>query len=68
MPQAGQPWKKRYKIMGDKSPKSNQKKNSQKQAVASSASQKKAQAVAAKIASLKNAARSGVSKRSFDGP
>lgn len=39
--------------MGDKSPKSNQKKTSQKQAVAKSANQKKTQAVAAKAASAK---------------
>jgi hypothetical protein len=45
--------KKRYKIMGDRSPKSNQKKSSQKQSKASSASSQKAQAVAAKQASGK---------------
>jgi hypothetical protein len=39
--------------MGDKSPKSNQKKASQKQAVANSADQKKKQAIAAKQAALK---------------
>jgi len=39
--------------MGDRSPKSNQKKNSQKQALASSASQKKAEAVAVKQAAGK---------------
>jgi hypothetical protein len=39
--------------MGDKSPKSNQKKNTQKQAKVSSESQKKAQAAAAKTANLK---------------
>jgi hypothetical protein len=45
--------KKRNKIMGDRSPKSNQKKSSQKTALASSASSKKAQAVAAKQAAGK---------------
>jgi hypothetical protein len=40
--------------MGDKSPKSNQKKNSQKQAVANSADQKKKQAIASKQAAAKN--------------
>ena len=40
-------------IMGDKSPKSNQKKSSQKQAVANSANQKKNQAIAAKSAAAK---------------
>jgi hypothetical protein len=44
---------KRNKIMGDRSPKSNQKKSSQKQAKASSASQKRAQASAAKQAAGK---------------
>lgn len=39
--------------MGDKSPKSNQKKNSQKQAKVSSENNKKAQAVAAKAALIK---------------
>ena len=39
--------------MGDKSPKSNQKKTSQKQAMASSADQKKKQAEAAKLAPAK---------------
>jgi hypothetical protein len=39
--------------MGDKSPKSNQKKSSQKQAVANSANQKKNQAIAAKSALAK---------------
>jgi len=53
MPQASQPWKKRIKIMGDKSPKSNQKKNSQKQALATSADQKKRQAIADKAAAFK---------------
>lgn len=40
-------------IMGDKSPKSNQKKTSQKQAIANSADQKKKAAIAAKSASAK---------------
>jgi hypothetical protein len=39
--------------MGDKSPKSNQKKSSQKEAQISSANQKKTQAVAAKQAAPK---------------
>ncbi len=39
--------------MGDKSPKSNQKKTSQKQAIANSADQKKKAAIAAKSASAK---------------
>jgi hypothetical protein len=43
----------RKKIMGDKSPKSNQKKSSQKDAKASSANQKKNAAVAAKSAAGK---------------
>jgi hypothetical protein len=42
------------KIMGDKSPKSNQKKSSQKQAKASGAEQQKKQAVAAKQTAGKN--------------
>lgn len=41
------------KIMGDRSPKSNQKKSSQKQAKASSAEQKKKQVVADKQAAGK---------------
>jgi hypothetical protein len=41
-------------IMGDKSPKANQKKNNQKSAVANSANQKKNQAIAAKQAAGKN--------------
>jgi hypothetical protein len=40
--------KKRNNIMGDRSPKSNQKKSSQKQAKANNASHSKAQAIAAK--------------------
>ena len=43
----------KIKVMGDKSPKSNQKKSSQKQAKASSASQMKSAAVAAKQAAGK---------------
>jgi hypothetical protein len=53
MPSASQHQKRNEIIMGDRSPKSNQKKNSQKQALASSASHKKAEAVAAKQASGK---------------
>ena len=53
MPQVSQPQKKDKNIMGDKSPKSNQKKSSQKQAVANSANQKKNQAIAAKSAAAK---------------
>jgi hypothetical protein len=53
MPQAGQPWKKSKKIMGDKSPKSKQKQNSQKQAASTSANQKKKQAIADKSAAGK---------------
>jgi hypothetical protein len=49
MPQVNQPAEK-IKVMGDKSPKSNQKKSSQKRAKASSADQKKKQAVADKQA------------------
>jgi len=49
MASASQPQRKeKNKIMGDRSPKSNQKMSSQKQAKASSASHKQAQAVAAK--------------------
>jgi hypothetical protein len=44
---------KQLKHMGDKSPKSNQKKSSQKHAKTSSANQKKSQAVAAKQAAGK---------------
>ncbi len=50
MPQVNQPQKK-DKIMGDRSPKSNQKKSSQKNAATNSANQKKSQAIAAKQAS-----------------
>lgn len=52
MPQVSQPQKK-IKVMGDKSPKSNQKKSSQKQAKVSSADQKKKQAAADKSAASK---------------
>ena len=45
---------KKIKIMGDRSPKSNQKKSTQKQSKADSAEQKKKQAVAAKSAAAKN--------------
>ena len=41
------------KIMGDKSPKSNQKKSTQKQAQANRADQKKKQAIAAKQTAVK---------------
>jgi hypothetical protein len=53
MPQVSQPAKE-TKIMGDRSPKSNKKKSTQKQAQANSAEQKKKQAVAAKSAAGKN--------------
>ena len=52
MPQVNQPLKE-INIMGDRSPKSNQKKTNQKQAQANSASQKKKAAEAAKSAALK---------------
>jgi hypothetical protein len=52
MPQASQPAEK-IKVMGDKSPKSNQKKSSQKQVKVNSDDQKKQQAVAAKQAATK---------------
>lgn len=52
MPQVNQP-RKKIKIMGDRSPKSNQKKSNQKQAQANSASQKKKAAEAAKSAAIK---------------
>lgn len=52
MPQASQPAEKE-KIMGDKSPKSNQKKSTQKQSKVNSADQKKKQAVVAKQAAGK---------------
>jgi hypothetical protein len=53
MPQVSQPAEE-TKIMGDRSPKSNQKKSTQKQSKASSDDQKKKQAVAAKSAAAKN--------------
>lgn len=53
MPPAGQLGIESHKVMGDKSPKSNQKKASQKQAVANSAAQKRKQEIAAKQAALK---------------
>ena len=49
MPQVNQS-RRKNKIMGDKSPKSNQKKSTQKQSKVSSADLKKKQAVAAKSA------------------
>ena len=52
MPQVINP-RKKIKIMGDRSPKSNQKKTNQKQAQANSADQKKKAAEAAKSAALK---------------
>jgi len=52
MPQVINP-RKKNKIMGDRSPKSNQKKTNQKQALANSADQKKKAAEAAKSAALK---------------
>jgi hypothetical protein len=52
MPQVINP-RKKTKIMGDRSPKSNQKKTNQKQAQADSADQKKKAAEAAKSAALK---------------
>jgi hypothetical protein len=53
MPQARQFQKKRHIIMGDKSPKSVQKKSTQKQTKTSAASQKKNQALASKQAAGK---------------
>jgi hypothetical protein len=53
MPQVSQPAEE-IKIMGDRSPKSNQKKSTQKQSKANSADQKKKQAVAAKQAAGQN--------------
>ena len=52
MPQVSQPAE-RIKVMGDKSPKSNQKKSSQKQVKVNSDDQKKQQAVAAKQVATK---------------
>jgi hypothetical protein len=53
MPQVSQTAEE-IKIMGDRSPKSNQKKSTQKQSKANSDEQKKKQAVAAKSAAAKN--------------
>ncbi|MDZ4742768.1 MAG: hypothetical protein SGI98_05030 [Verrucomicrobiota bacterium] len=53
IPHSGQPHTK-VKYMGDKSPKSNQKKSTQKQAKSSTSNQKKAQAVATKQAAGKS--------------
>ena len=53
MPQVSQPAEE-IKIMGDRSPKSNQKKSTQKQSKADSAERKKKEAVAAKSAATKN--------------
>jgi hypothetical protein len=50
MPQLNQPIKGKSNTMGDRSPKSNQKKSNQKQAKANSADQMKKQAVADKQA------------------
>ena len=50
MPQVNQPSKGKSNTMGDRSPKSNQKKSNQKQAKARSADQMKKQAVADKQA------------------
>ena len=47
MPQASQTSKGKSNTMGDRSPKSNQKKSNQKQAKTNSADQKKSQALAA---------------------
>jgi hypothetical protein len=52
MPQAVKP-QNQIKVMGDKSPKANQKKSGQKTAQASSANQKKSAAIAAKSAASK---------------
>jgi hypothetical protein len=54
MPQVNQPAEESKNIMGDRSPKSNQKKSSQKQAMANRADQQKKQAVAAKQSAGKN--------------
>ena len=53
LPQVRQPVYLTKKIMGDKSPKSNQKKSTQKQVKATTVDQKKKQAVAAKAAPAK---------------
>ncbi len=52
MPEASQPAEEN-KTMGDKSPKANQKKSSQKQAQQSSADKQKQQALDAKLAAAK---------------
>ncbi len=52
MPQAVKPQKK-IKVMGDKSPKANQKKSGQKNVKATSANQKKSAAIAAKSSAAK---------------
>jgi hypothetical protein len=53
MPPASQPQQKNKKVMGDKSPKANQKKSGQKETKTSSANAKKSAAVAAKSAAGK---------------
>ena len=53
MPQASQPQNQHKKVMGDKSPKANQKKSGQKQSKANSASKQKNAAIAAKSAAGK---------------
>ena len=52
MPRVNQP-RNTFIIMGDKSPKANQKKNSQKQAMANSAELKRKQAEQARTAAIK---------------
>ena len=52
MPQAVKP-QNQIKVMGDKSPKANQKKSGQKNAQATSANQKKSAAIAAKSSASK---------------
>jgi len=53
MPQASQPQNQHKKVMGDKSPKANQKKSGQKLSKANSASKQKNAAIAAKSAAGK---------------
>ncbi len=53
MPPVSQPAETKKNIMGDKSPKANQKKSTQKQPVASLADQKNKQAAATKAAAAK---------------
>ena len=53
MPWASQPAVEHIKVMGDKSPKANQKKSGQKQAKASNANQQKSAAIAAKSSAAK---------------